>query len=146
MTGEKEHVEQIPVVQVTLTRPDANGGGLSFQTYVAQDKPVHEMHAVMDKLAAVADRQSLHADIAREEQLLYNEQVEHGRQTDALDDLDRLHHDKAAGHPASGRGAFKLSEAEAKQREGCVRTITMMRNRIEERARRISEMRGKLGD
>lgn len=140
-----EKSEHIPVIRVSIQRPFPSGANLMFETYIAQDTPIANMNAIMDKLASAGDRQMQRAELEREEQLVYNDSVELARQIDALDDMDKLYAQKELNEGGKRRGGYQLSENEKKAREGCARGIEMLSKRLDAHKQRVNDLKAELG-
>jgi len=137
---------QIPVIRISMQRSFDDGSVLSMETYAAQDAPAGELSALMDKITQVSDRQALHADLSREEKLLYNQETELERMVEGLKKCDERAAALAVHHTASQRrGDFKLPETEVKAREGLKTNIEMMTQKRDQLAERVEELRTILG-
>jgi hypothetical protein len=137
--------EQIPVIRVSIQRPFQNGAALVLETYIPQDAPLPRINDIMDKLAGAGDRQLQRSELEREEQLVYNDEIELARQVDGLDDMDRLYAHKIANEGGNRRSGYKLTENEQKAREGCVRGIDMLQKRLAAHRQRVADLKRDLG-
>ena len=141
-----DNVVQIPVIQITKQRSLEDGSALSFQTYVAQDASKEDLDTLLDKLTFVSDRQQLHAELARNEQLLFNTQSELDRMVDGMGKADERVASLAREHASSTRrGEFRLPDAEAKAREGLRTNIDLITQKRDQLATHVEELRVVLG-
>lgn len=142
MDDAKGKVES-PVIGLSLNAQFAAGRTVVFQTHVPQDVTPEGIHALLEKLNWVADREEAYYAQEQARRQLEVEEKAVANMARRLEEVDAMHRDRLTG---TGKRNPQLSGNDARERKQAVDTLEEGKRRVTEARKFLRELIVKAGN